>query len=64
MKKPRDSVYAIIAAFTVVTAACQPADGPGERAGRDVDRAAKKVGDQVDKAADRIKNKADDPVSR
>jgi hypothetical protein len=49
------------AAFLAVSvAACQPAEGPAERAGKQIDEAAEKVGDQVEKAGDKIKEAVDD----
>jgi hypothetical protein len=40
--------------------ACQPAEGPAERAGKQIDEAAEKVGDQIEKAGDKIKDAVDD----
>lgn len=40
--------------------ACQPAEGPAERAGKQIDQAAEKVGDQVEKAGDKLKDAVDD----
>lgn len=45
--------------FIFVAAGCQPAEGPAERAGKQVDQAADKVGDQVEKAGDKIEDAAD-----
>jgi hypothetical protein len=56
MITPRNSVFLFVAACSLAMAACQPAEGPAERAGKSVDNAAKKVGDQVDKAADKVKD--------
>lgn len=60
MLKPRNSIYAMLVTFSIAMAACQPAEGPAERAGKDIDRTAEKVGKQVDKAADKAKNAVDD----
>ena len=60
MLKTRNAVCAIVVAFSLAMAACQPDEGPVERAGKGVDRAAKKVGDQVDKAADKVKDAVND----
>lgn len=60
MSKPSNATYALVAAFSLLMAACQPAEGPVERAGKNVDKAAKKVGDQVDKAADKTRNAVND----
>jgi predicted small secreted protein len=56
MLTPRNALFAFVVACSLATAACQPAEGPAERVGKDVDNAAKKVGDQVEKAADKVKN--------
>ncbi len=50
------TVLALGAAFAL--AACQPAEGPVERAGKQVDQAAERVGDQVEKAGEKIEDKA------
>ncbi|MBA3591512.1 hypothetical protein [Methylibium sp.] len=52
------SVMALSALFAL--AACQPAEGPAERAGKQLDNAAEKVGDQVERAGDKIEDTADD----
>jgi len=38
--------------------ACQKQEGPAERAGKEVDKAADKVGQQVEKAGDKIQDVA------
>ena len=60
MLNPRNAVFVFAAACSLAMAACQPAGGPAERAGRNVDNAAKKVGQQVDKAADKTKEEVND----
>ena len=60
MWKPHNAVYAFVATCALTMAACQPAEGPVERAGRDVDNAAKKVGQQVDKTADKTREAVSD----
>lgn len=52
--------YAFIAASSLAMAACQPAEGPAERAGKQVDQAAEKAGDQIEKAGDKVKDTIDD----
>ena len=49
------ALYAIVAAFSIATAACQPKEGPAERAGKAVDNAAERAGDQIEKAGDKMK---------
>lgn len=60
MITPRNAVFVLVATCSLAMAACQPAEGPAERAGKSVDNAAKKVGDQVDKAADKVKDAVND----
>lgn len=60
MLNPRNAIYVFVAAGSMVMAACQPAEGPAERAGRNVDKTAKKVGQQVDKTADKAKEAVND----
>ena len=48
MFSPRNSIYALVATCSLAMAACQPAEGPAERAGKQIDNAAEKVGDQVE----------------
>jgi glutamine synthetase type III len=60
-ERRRISLFAftgVLFAALAVTA-CQPAEGPAERAGKQVDQAAERVGDQVDRAADKAKDKVD-----
>jgi hypothetical protein len=52
--------YAFIAASSLAMAACQPAEGPAERAGKQVDQAADKAGDKIEKAGDKVKDAIDD----
>ena len=56
MPKRTNAIRAWVAACSVLMAACQPAEGPAERAGRNVDNAAQQVGEQVDKASEKSKN--------
>ena len=53
-------LYPVIAASALVLAACQPAEGPLERAGKSVDKAAAKVGNEAEKAGDKIKDAVND----
>jgi hypothetical protein len=57
----RISLFAFLGvSFTALAVtACQPAEGPAERAGKQIDQVAERMGDQVDKAADNVKDKAD-----
>lgn len=56
MLNPRNALYVFVATFALAVAACQPAEGPAERAGKSLDNAAKKVGNEVDQAADKVKD--------
>jgi hypothetical protein len=56
MLASRHALYIFVAACAMATAACQPAEGPAERAGKSLDNAANKVGDQVDEAAKKAKD--------
>ena len=49
-------LYIFIAASALALAACQPAEGPLERAGKTVDSAAQKVGNEAEKVGDKIKD--------
>jgi predicted small secreted protein len=60
MFNAKTTLYPIIAAASLVLAACQPAEGPLERAGKSVDKAAEKVGDSAEKAGDKIKDAVND----
>jgi|ERR1700712_794984 predicted small secreted protein len=60
MLNPRNAIYIFVATCSLAIAACQPHEGPAERAGKNIDNAAKKVGDQVDKAADKTKEAVKD----
>lgn len=56
----KTALYPAIAIAALVIAACQPAEGPVERAGKAVDNAAQKAGDQIEKAGDKVKDAVDD----
>ncbi len=56
----KNSLYTVVAASALALAACQPAEGPLERAGKSVDKAAEKVGDQAEKVGDKIKGAVND----
>lgn len=56
----KTALYPVIALAAIVIAACQPAEGPAERAGKAVDNAAQKAGDQIEKAGDKVKEAVDD----
>jgi hypothetical protein len=58
MLTPKNAIYVFITSCCLAIAACQPAEGPAERAGRNIDKTASKVGDQVDKGADKAKDSA------
>lgn len=46
----------IIGVMLTTLVACQKQEGPAERAGKEVDKAADKVGQQVEKAGDKIQD--------
>lgn len=46
----------VIGAMFATLPACQKQEGPAERAGKEVDKAADKVGQQVEKAGDKIQD--------
>lgn len=56
----KTALYPWIAATALVLAACQPAEGPVERAGKAVDNAAEKAGEQIEKAGDKVKEAVED----
>ncbi len=60
MLTPRNALCAFVATCSLAMVACQPAEGPAERAGKSIDDTAKKVGDQVDKTADKAKEAVND----
>jgi predicted small secreted protein len=49
-----------LAAVSFGMAACQPAEGPAERAGKAIDNAAEKAGDSIEKAGDKVKDAVND----
>lgn len=60
MFDPRTALYTFVAATALAVAACQPAEGPAERAGKAIDDAAQKAADPVEKAGDRLKAAVED----
>lgn len=60
MFNPRNGLYVFIAMVALAIVACQPKEGPAEKAGKAVDNAAQKAGNQIETAGDRIKETVDD----
>jgi len=60
MLKPNKIVSAslVMGALLVTLSGCQKQEGPAERAGKEVDKAAGKVGQQIEKAGDSIQDAA------
>lgn len=58
MFKPQTALYVFVVTASLAVSACQPAEGPAERAGKAIDQTAEKIGDQVDKAADKVHDTA------
>jgi hypothetical protein len=56
----RHALYLFVTTCAMAMAACQPAEGPAERAGKSLDNAASKVGDQIDDAAKKAKDAVKD----
>ena len=56
----KTTLYTLLVGGTLALSACQPAEGPLERAGKSVDNAAKKVGNEAEKAGDKIKDAVND----
>ena len=48
----------IIGVFITSTSSCQKQEGPAERAGKEVDKAADTVGQKIEKAGDSIQDAA------
>ena len=59
MFNPRNGLYVFIAVVALAVVACQPKEGPAEKAGKAVDNAAQKAGDQIEKAGDKVKDAVD-----
>jgi hypothetical protein len=60
MFTPKTAVYTMVAAFSLAVAACQPHEGPAERAGKSMDNAAEKAGNSMERAGDKIKDGVND----
>jgi hypothetical protein len=56
----KTTAFAFVVMCTLAMAACQPKEGPAERAGKSIDNAAQKAGDQVEKAGDKVKDAVND----
>ena len=48
MFAPRHALYVFVATCALGMAACQPAEGPAERAGKSLDKAAEKVAEELE----------------
>ena len=60
MSTVKTSLFAFVAALSLAMAACQPAEGPAERAGKSVDNAAEKAGQKIERAGEKIEDTAKD----
>lgn len=60
MSSSRSTLAVMALSSLFALAACQPAEGPAERAGKQIDNAAEKVGQQIEKAGDKIQDAAKD----
>ena len=56
----KSTLYIFIGGASLAVAACQPHEGPAERAGKSLDEAAQKVSNQAEKAADKVKDTVND----
>jgi len=54
------ALYLVVSAFSLAVAACQPAEGPAERAGKAIDNAAEKTANQFEKAGDKARDAVND----
>jgi hypothetical protein len=52
------SALVLVSALFVSVYGCQPKEGPVEKAGKEVDKAAATVGQQIEKAGDNIQDAA------
>ncbi len=60
MFNARNGLFVFIAVAALAVVACQPKEGPVEKAGKAVDNAAEKAGNQIEKAGDKVKDAVDD----
>ena len=60
MLNARNGLFVFIAVAALAVVACQPKEGPAEKAGKAVDNATQKAGDQIEKAGDKVKDAVDD----
>lgn len=60
MSTPKITLFAFVSAIALATAACQPHEGPAERAGKSVDNAAERAGQKIENAGERIEDAAND----
>ncbi len=56
MSQLKSSLYIVVATLSLAMAACQPHEGPAERAGKNLDNATEKAGNQIEKAGDKVKD--------
>lgn len=58
MKPYRTISAALFAAFVVVASGCQEPEGPAEKAGKEIDKAAANVGESIERAGEQIQKAA------
>lgn len=56
----KSTLCLFVVGASLAVAACQPHEGPAERAGKSLDEAAQKVSNQAEKAADKTKDAVND----
>jgi predicted small secreted protein len=62
MTKIRNGIGAVLAASIVIVglSACEKKEGPGERAGKAVDKAVESTGKKIEEAGEKIQDAAKD----
>lgn len=58
MKPHRMLGAAVFAAFVVAASGCQEPEGPAEKAGKEIDKAAASVGESIERAGEQIQKAA------
>ena len=58
--RKRVVVGVAVTALLTVLAACEPKEGPAERAGKALDKSVEKAGQQIEKAGQKIQDTAQD----
>jgi predicted small secreted protein len=64
MSAIKTSLFLFILMTALAITACQPAEGPAERAGKQIDKTATELGQDVKQAGEKVKDAAEEAANK